>query len=45
VLEEAEMIPPEANEVPGRKWQNTHFAETFQQNAPCLKLFRDMSMF
>ena len=27
------------------KWQNTPFLQTFQQNAPCLKLFRDMPLF
>ena len=29
----------------GPKWQNTHFSQIFKQNAPCLKLFRDMPCF
>ena len=31
--------------VVGSKWQNTPFAEKFQQNASCLKLFRNMPLF
>ena len=27
------------------KWAFAPFAKTFQQNAPCLKLFRDMLLF
>ena len=27
------------------KWGFTPFSQTFQQNAPCLKLFRDMPLF
>ena len=29
----------------GPKWKYTPFVEKFQQNAPCLKLFKEMPLF